>query len=95
MHVRVWTCRACGVVLDRDINAALNVAKAAGLAVSACGAQVRPGLIPASRSETGTHPKPPPTRRGQEGIPGLKDSVGKRMNHPPLGSPAFAKGQVE
>ncbi|MFH8520635.1 zinc ribbon domain-containing protein [Streptomyces gelaticus] len=35
LHVRVWQCRACGVVLDRDINAAVNVALAAGLAVSA------------------------------------------------------------
>ena len=35
-----------------------NVAKAAGLAVSACGAQVRPGAIPAQRGEAGTHPKP-------------------------------------
>ena len=34
----------CGAWLDRDINAAVNVAKAAGLAVTACGAQVRPGL---------------------------------------------------
>ncbi|MFF3409028.1 RNA-guided endonuclease InsQ/TnpB family protein [Streptomyces sp. NPDC002742] len=55
LHVRVWECAACGVVLDRDINAAVNVAKAAGLAVSACGAQVRPGLVPAQRSEAGTH----------------------------------------
>ncbi|MFE4578313.1 RNA-guided endonuclease InsQ/TnpB family protein [Streptomyces chartreusis] len=56
LGVRVWTCGACGAVLDRDINAAVNVAKAAGLAVSARGAQVRPGLVPASRSEAGTHP---------------------------------------
>lgn len=35
LHVRVWACGACGAVLDRDINAAVNVAKAAGLAVSA------------------------------------------------------------
>ncbi|MFE2233491.1 RNA-guided endonuclease InsQ/TnpB family protein [Streptomyces sp. NPDC059442] len=55
LNVRTWTCEACGAVLDRDINAAINVAKAAGLAVSACGAQVRPGLVPAQRSETGTH----------------------------------------
>ncbi|MBQ0987373.1 transposase [Streptomyces sp. F63] len=61
LHVRVWTCRACGAVLDRDINAAVNVAKAAGLAVTACRAQVRPGLVPAPRSEAGTHPTPQPS----------------------------------
>lgn len=72
LGVRVWTCGACGAVLDRDINAAVNVAKAAGLAVSACGAQVRPGLVPAPRSEAGTHPKRPAQRVGaQAGIPGL------------------------
>lgn len=60
LHVRTWTCKACGAVLDRDANAAVNVAKAAGLAVTACGAQVRPGLVPAQRSEAGTHPKPQP-----------------------------------
>jgi putative transposase len=43
LHIRAWRCGGCGVLLDRDINAAVNVAKAAGLAVTACGAQVRPG----------------------------------------------------
>jgi putative transposase len=58
LHVRIWRCRGCGASLDRDVNAAVNVAKAAGLAVTACGAQVRPGVIPAQRGEAGTHPKP-------------------------------------
>jgi putative transposase len=57
LHVRTWQCRACGTWLDRDINAAVNVAKAAGLAVTACRAQVRPGPVPAQRGEAGTHPK--------------------------------------
>ncbi|MFE1961910.1 RNA-guided endonuclease InsQ/TnpB family protein [Streptomyces sp. NPDC059479] len=65
LHIRVWECRACGAVLDRDINAAVNVAKAAGLAVSACGAQVRPVLVPAQRGEAGTH------RDGQTTVAGI------------------------
>ncbi|MEU9429753.1 RNA-guided endonuclease TnpB family protein, partial [Streptomyces sp. NPDC048342] len=46
---------ACGTVHDRDHNAAINVKQAAGLAVSACGAPVRPGAVPAQREETGSH----------------------------------------
>ncbi|MFD7451159.1 RNA-guided endonuclease InsQ/TnpB family protein [Kitasatospora sp. NPDC059827] len=68
LNVRVWQCRACGVWLDRDTNAAVNTARAAGLAVSACRAQVGPGLVPAQREEAGTR------RDGQMtvvGIPGL------------------------
>ncbi|MGW2765972.1 RNA-guided endonuclease InsQ/TnpB family protein [Streptomyces sp. NPDC001275] len=41
LHVRAWTCEGCGTTHDRDVNAANNLL-AAGLAVSACGAGVRP-----------------------------------------------------
>jgi putative transposase len=58
LYIRTWQCQSCGAWLDRDVNAAVNVARAAGLAVSACGAQVRPGVIPAQRGEAGTHLKP-------------------------------------
>ncbi|MFE5406799.1 RNA-guided endonuclease InsQ/TnpB family protein [Streptomyces sp. NPDC056580] len=68
LHVREWTCGACGAVLDRDVNAAVNVAKAAGLAVTARGAQVRRGPVPAPRGEAGTRPEPHPTTVRQTGI---------------------------
>ncbi len=40
LNVREWTC-ACGVVHDRDVNAARNIL-AVGLTVTACGDGVRP-----------------------------------------------------
>ncbi|WP_405639581.1 RNA-guided endonuclease InsQ/TnpB family protein [Streptomyces sp. NBC_00019] len=41
LSVRTWMCGACGAAHDRDVNAANNLL-AAGLAVSVCGAGVRP-----------------------------------------------------
>jgi putative transposase len=41
LSVRAWRCQRCGAWHDRDVNAAKNVL-AAGRAVTACGAGVRP-----------------------------------------------------
>ncbi|AJC56258.1 IS200-like transposase [Streptomyces sp. 769] len=41
LHVRTWACDNCGTTHDRDVNAA-KILLAAGLAVSVCGAGVRP-----------------------------------------------------
>ncbi len=56
LHVRAWTCAACGTVHDRDVNAARNIL-AAGRAerLNACGTGVRPPATVAAGAEAGTH----------------------------------------
>ena len=41
LHIREWTCDACGTTHDRDINAAINL-MALGTSVTAFGGDVRP-----------------------------------------------------
>ena len=57
LDVREWTCD-CGAVHDRDVNAAKNL-RAAGPAVSVCGAGVRPQRKSSRTGQSAMKQKPP------------------------------------
>jgi putative transposase len=56
---RVYECEVCGLIIDRDLNAALNLERwptASSVGIDACGEGVRPGR-PAVLHEVRTEPR--------------------------------------
>ncbi|MGB3511288.1 MAG: zinc ribbon domain-containing protein [Microcoleaceae cyanobacterium] len=37
LNLRTYECRCCGISIDRDLNASINLTDAVGLTVDACG----------------------------------------------------------
>jgi putative transposase len=68
---RTYICAACGLVLDRDVNAACNLLKLAASGaerISACGGTVRPGLaglVPVKQEPGTAHAGKTGTAAGQ------------------------------
>jgi putative transposase len=67
LSTRAWQCPSCGTRHDRDVNAAKNIL-AAGLAVSACGADVR--HLETSPVRLVMKQEPQPVRAGIPVLPG-------------------------
>jgi putative transposase len=80
---RTYHCESCGLLLDRDLNAAINLAGWANPAVTAsaaetstaCGADRKPGPRPAAGCEAGTGIAPEPTGSTGGPIPRPRDLV--------------------
>ena len=68
---RTYACTACGLVLDRDVNAAVNLLKLAASGAeshNACGGTVRPGLagrVPVKQEPGSAHAGQTGTASGQ------------------------------
>lgn len=70
LHVRTYECDACGMVIDRDANAALNLAALAAAAVTGTGVAGDQDIAPAVSKPRGADQKTRTTRPGRKARPG-------------------------
>lgn len=70
LHVRTFECDACGLVLDRDTNAALNLAALAAAAVPGTGVAGDQDIAPAVSKPRGADRKTRATRRSRKATAG-------------------------
>jgi putative transposase len=80
LHARVFTCESCGLVLDRDVNAArnlLDLAASGAERLTACGGMVRPGTaghVPLKQEPGTVHAGKTGTVAGQPAAAGQEHS---------------------
>ena len=70
LSVREWTCLACGVIHDRDLNAAINLKNmAVSSTVAACGPAMRPAMEEGSGLRRKTKTKPASVKQEVSFVP--------------------------
>ncbi|MFA3843125.1 RNA-guided endonuclease TnpB family protein [Streptomyces aureus] len=70
LHVRTYECDACGLVIDRDENAALNLAALAAAAVTGTGVAADQDTAPAASKPRGADRKTRATARSRKATGG-------------------------
>ncbi|MFE6808495.1 IS607 family element RNA-guided endonuclease TnpB [Streptomyces sp. NPDC057681] len=70
LHVRTYECDACGLVIDRDENAALNLVALAAAAVTGTGVAGDQGTAPAASKPRGADRKTRATARSRKATGG-------------------------
>ncbi|MGW0817655.1 IS607 family element RNA-guided endonuclease TnpB [Streptomyces viridiviolaceus] len=80
LHVRTYACDACGLVIDRDDNAALNLAALAAACTTGTGVAGDQDTAPAVSNPRGTDQKTRATRRSRKATAGR--AGGATLPHP-------------